>query len=154
MDKVIWDSKYDTGIELLDNQHKKLVDLTNELYSACMSADVHLSEIFKDSMSKMVDYVHHHFSTEVEFMKKINYPELQHHIKMHDELIRDILTSAKDAKEDKKFVANNFTRTLIEWILSHIAVHDKEYALYVKEQKRLGFCTDKMIKEIQSSLHP
>jgi hemerythrin len=35
-DLVIWDDKYDTGIELIDNQHKELCSLTNELFHACL----------------------------------------------------------------------------------------------------------------------
>jgi len=138
MDIIAWDNKYNTGIELIDNQHKQLIELTNELYSACMTGDAHLSDIFKDTMTRMVDYVHHHFSTEMDYLKKINYPDYHNHKLMHDALIKDILAAAEDYKNDKKLVPNNFVRTLRDWIISHIAVHDKEYALYVKDQKRLG----------------
>ena len=152
MDIVSWDNKYDTGIELIDNQHKRLVDLTNELYSACMTGDKHLSDIFRDAMSRMVEYVQHHFNTELEFFNKVHFPDKHNHIMMHDELIQNILTAAKDYKENKKFVPNNFVRTLIDWIFSHIAVHDKNYALYVKEQIRLGHLTYKQLHEIEASL--
>jgi len=152
MDIVVWESKYETGIELIDNQHKQLVELTNELYKACMTGDKQLSDIFNNAMHRMVDYVGHHFSTELEYQRKINYPDYHNHKLMHDKLIKDILAAAKDSKEDKKFVPNNFVRTLTDWIFSHIAVFDKEYALYVKEQKRLGLFTDQQLREIELSI--
>jgi len=145
---VEWESKYETGIEAIDIQHKQLVDLTNELFSACMAEDERLSDIFKDTMSRMVEYVQHHFSTELKFMRKINYPDYHNHKTMHDTLIQDILSAAKDSKEDKKFVPNHFVRTLKDWVFSHIAVYDKDYALYVKDQKRIGLLTDEMLNEI------
>ena len=33
---ITWDSSYEVGIEIVDKQHRHLVDLTNELYNACI----------------------------------------------------------------------------------------------------------------------
>ena len=148
MELITWDHKYDTGIEVLDNQHKQLIEMTNELYNACMKGDKLLSDLFKETMHHMVEYVHFHFSAELKFMKSINYPGYHDHKLMHDKLIKDILAAAKDAKDDKKFVPNNFVRILRDWIIGHIAVYDKDYALYVKDQRRLGLITDQMLKDI------
>jgi len=152
MEIVIWDNKYITGIGLIDHQHKQLVDLTNELYSACHAREEELCDTFKHAMSGMVEYVHFHFSTELELLRKLKFPEYHEHKMMHDTLIQNILTAAKDFNEGKKFVPNHFVRTLKDWIFSHIAIHDKEYALYVKDQIRLGLLTQQFISDIERSL--
>jgi len=135
---VVWDEKYATGIEAIDGQHKQLVELTNQLYVACIAKPDVLQAVFKEAMHKMVEYVHFHFDAEINLLKSINYPQLHEHKKMHDDLIKNILEAANDYKDDKHFVPNHFVRTLKEWIFSHIAVHDKTYSFYVKEQVHNG----------------
>ena len=149
---VIWEDKYVTGIELIDNQHHQLVDLTNELYIACLAGEDVLNTVFKDAMSRMVEYVRFHFSAELKLLNAINYPDYQNHKKMHDNLIHDILDAAKDFNDGKKFVPNNFVRTLRDWIFGHIAVYDKIYAAYVADEIRKGVITEKMLKEIEASI--
>jgi hemerythrin len=149
---VIWEDKYVTGIELIDNQHHQLVNLTNELYIACLAGEDVLNTVFKDAMSRMVEYVRFHFSAELKLLNAINYPDYQNHKKMHDNLIHDILDAAKDFNDGKKFVPNNFVRTLKDWVFGHIAVYDKLYSAYVSEQIRKGILTEKELKEVESSV--
>jgi hemerythrin len=135
---IAWSDVYRTGIEIIDNQHKELVNLTNELYRACLSTSNVMHSVFKEAMSRMVEYVKFHFSAEVELLEQIKFPDIAEHKKQHAQLITQILQAAKDYNEGKKFVPNTFVRTLKDWIFSHIAVYDKNYALYVSAQKSKG----------------
>lgn len=146
---VVWGSKFMTGIELIDGQHKELVNLTNELYNACFAKDDELPVVFKNAMSRMVEYVRFHFDAELKLLNAINYPEYGSHKKMHETLVKNILEAAKEAGEGKKFVPNNFVRTLVDWVFSHIAVYDKQYSAYVAGQVKNGALTTEKIKEIE-----
>jgi len=152
MELVIWDSRYITGIELIDNQHKQLVDLTNNLYTACLGGNEELPDLFRDAMHHMVEYVQHHFNTELELLKQINYPDYHNHKVMHNTLVNDIISSANDFKEGKHFVPNHFVRTLKDWIFGHIAVNDKDYALFVKDQIRTGLLTEQKLHDIGQAI--
>ena len=135
---VVWGDSYATGIELVDNQHKELVVMTNNLYHACLAVDNAVEPAFKEVMTKMVEYVRVHFSTEQILLEKIGYPDFQEHRKQHDGLIRNILLAAKEYDQGKKFVPHNFVRTLRDWIFGHIACFDQRYAVYVREQLKKG----------------
>ena len=135
---IEWDEKYSMGIELIDSQHKELIGLINQLYRACTAGDDAVGSVFKDTMHCMVDYVHFHFSAEQELLERVKYPRYLEHKKQHDMLILNILEAAKSHSEGKKFVANNFMRTLKDWVMGHIAVHDKLYATYIADQKKKG----------------
>ena len=139
---VTWDESYATGILQIDNQHMELVNLTNQLYNACLSGDNTVSSVFKDAMSRMVEYVRFHFTTELKLLEQIQYPKYKEHKMQHDNLVRNILDAAKEYSGGKKFVPNHLVRTLKEWIFSHIAVYDKQYAFFVQEQKKKGLLTD------------
>jgi len=144
-DIVSWGESYATGIELIDNQHKELVRLTNQLYHACLAGSEVVETVFKSAMSQMVDYVRFHFTAELELLKRINYPAYHEHKKEHDTLVMNILEASKEFSVGKKFVAYNFVRTLKDWVFSHIAFSDKLYAAFVKEQKSKGVLTDQQI---------
>jgi len=142
---VSWSDNYATGIELIDAQHKELVNLTNELFRACLTGREAVKAAFKEAMSRMVDYVNFHFTVEMELLARINYPGLAGHKKQHDELIKKILAASKSFDGGRKFVANKFVRTLKDWIFGHIAISDKKYADYVADQKSKGLLTDQML---------
>jgi len=144
-DMVTWDEKYATGIELIDSQHKELFSLTNELFRACKGDNEALKGVFMETMEKMVAYVRFHFGAEQEMLQRIKYPEYPEHKKQHDKLIRDILDAVNAHNKGEKFVANQFVRTMRDWILGHIAVTDKQYALYITAQKKKGLLGDKDI---------
>ena len=146
---VAWGPMYATGIPLIDFQHKELVSLTNQLYRACTMGEDALQTVFKEAMSRMVDYVRFHFAAELKLLEAIQYPEFPNHKKMHETLVGSILEAVKEQKEGKKFVPNNFVRTLRDWVFGHIAIEDRKYSLYVAKQKRLGLLTDQQINSIK-----
>jgi hemerythrin len=138
---ITWSESYATGIKLIDDQHKELVNLTNRLYQACMT---HQEEAFafKEAMHSMVDYVHFHFDAELKLLERINFPDFLGHKQQHDSLVRDIIEAVKDYESGKKAVPYAFVRTLKDWVFGHIAIYDKIYAAYVDDQKTKGHLND------------
>ncbi|MCL2381399.1 MAG: bacteriohemerythrin [Treponema sp.] len=129
---IVWEEKYNLGIALVDTQHKELVNLISQLYRACCSGE-DVEAAFKAALSRMVEYVHFHFGVEQQIMERIDYPGLKGHIKEHTTLIKNILEAAKDYSEGKRFVPHHLVRLLKDWILSHIAVSDRQYASFIAE---------------------
>ena len=143
---VEWGPMYVTGIKLIDGQHKELVNLTNQLYHACMNRDEYLGLVFKDTMGRMVEYVRFHFSAENELLERIGFPDYHDHKKQHETLIKNILAAAKSYDEGNRFMPNIFVHTLKEWVFGHIAISDKNYSAFVSEQKKKGLLSDKEIE--------
>lgn len=133
---VRWDERFATNIPLIDEQHKELFRLTNELFKSCVSGDVNAA--FKDAMKSAVDYVRFHFSAEEKMLVNVHYPDIAAHKKAHETFVKRILEDAENFKEGKKLTPFNFVRFLRDWILSHIAVMDMQYASYIKGLKKGG----------------
>ena len=142
---VVWEDRYATGIEMIDEQHKMLVVLTNELYEACLTGSEAKEAMFKKAMGRMVDYVRKHFAEEQLLLERIKYPMFLEHKQEHETLVKNILEAAKEHDEGKIFTANNFVRTLRDWVFGHIGVTDRLYANYVAEQKRQGLLSDQQL---------
>ena len=139
---VVWDPKYAVGIKLIDDQHRELVNLTNQLFAACKVRSDSINTVFSETMKKMVEYVRFHFTAENSLLEHVRYPDIAEHKNQHDVLIKEILASVKNFNEGNKFVPNTFVRTLKEWIFGHIMVSDKAYSRYILEQKKNGLLKD------------
>jgi hemerythrin len=130
MSFVVWEDRFNTGIASVDEQHKILIEIINELYDACCIEKDIVDEVFRSSVKKTVDYVVFHFAFEEKLQITSQYPDHVSHKKKHDEFIRNIINSVEDYKSGKRFVPNKFMRYLIDWLLEHIAVSDKTFGAY------------------------
>ncbi|MDR2807575.1 MAG: bacteriohemerythrin [Spirochaetaceae bacterium] len=135
---VEWDNRYSVGIPAIDEQHKELFNLTNNLYSACLQGDKESGEYFKEVIRATVNYVRFHFTAEEKIMMRIQYPELEDHKRDHESFVKKVLDDVKAFEEGHNFVPNTFVRFLRDWVLTHIAVTDKKYAEYILNLKKRG----------------
>ena len=142
---IAWNDSLATKIDLIDSQHKHLVDLTNELFRACRLGGDALDTVFKETMSRMVEYVRFHFGAEQEMLLRVKYPKFAEHKAEHDSLVKTILDTIKSYGKSR-FVPNNFVRFLRDWIVGHIGHSDKTYAAYIMELKKRGLISDKDIE--------
>jgi hemerythrin len=135
---VEWDESYSLGIPIIDQQHKKLIAMTNTLYRGCLSGDDTARAYFMRTIHDAVDYVQYHFTTEEKLLRRIGYPEFAAHKKEHEDFVRKIIEDVQAFSSGKRFVPNNFVRFLRDWVLTHIALSDKLYARYLLSLKKQG----------------
>ncbi|MDR2103333.1 MAG: bacteriohemerythrin [Treponema sp.] len=133
---VNWTDEYSVGNSLIDEQHKELIRMTNELYDACLKGGGAERIFFLRVMHGSVDYVKNHFSTEENIMKEVNYPDYEVHKKEHEGFIAEVLQEAKNYENNRPFVPLSFVKFLLEWIVKHIAESDKKYAPYLPPEKK------------------
>jgi hemerythrin len=135
---VEWDNNYSIGIPLVDNQHKRLIDVTNKLFMGCLRGDEEARRFFLKTIHEGVDYVKYHFTTEEKIMERINYPNLAVHRGQHQDFVRELVSEVQSFQGGKRFVPNMMVRYLRDWILTHIAVSDKQIGSYLLELKKQG----------------
>jgi hemerythrin len=133
---IEWNQRYSVGIPKIDEQHKELVRLTNELYASCLGDDDEMRARFKSTLRALVRYVSDHFGAEERLLQWVHYPRYAEHKKEHESFVKKILEEMDAYLGGKSFVPNNFVRYLKDWILSHIAVSDKHFADYIFSLKK------------------
>lgn len=124
---VEWDERYSVGIAIIDEQHRGLIKLANELFNGCMQGEEAANAYFATAVKKAVEYVKDHFATEENLLKLAGYPDFAAHKKQHEDFVRKIVEDVKSFHEGRKFVPNNFARFLRDWTLEHIAFADRKY---------------------------
>ena len=123
---VEWQPSYSVGINLIDNQHMELIDLTNRLFRNCVSGKGRPINIFLETLHEAVNYVHYHFGTEEKIMERINYPEFREHKRQHTDFVKEVFSKVDEFNSGKYPNPLSFVYYLRDWVLHHIAVCDKK----------------------------
>jgi len=129
---IVWSHKLSCGVKIIDDQHKGLVNLVNEMFNHINGNDVQERNYFNRVIQEAVQYVKVHFATEEKIMVATKFAGYPDHKKEHDSFVLTVLNNVKDYEAGKRLTLITFTRFLKEWILSHIAVMDKQYFEYFK----------------------
>jgi hemerythrin len=132
-DLVRWSPTFSVGIRLIDEQHKELLNLTNDLFNHCIGDEAAEKAYFAKVIHEAVNYVKIHFSTEEKIMLKTNFSGYLDHKREHDAFVLMVVDQIQAFKEGKKFNLTVFTKFLKNWILTHIALKDKQYFDYFKK---------------------
>ncbi len=128
MEKINWQKEYELNIPVIDEQHKGLVDLINQITEAKKNNQAY--EIVRDVMFKLVDYTKVHFKYEEEHMSLNQYPKLVFHNAQHHSLINHIITLLTQMKNGRTDVLDEIHSMLSNWLIKHILREDKLYGSY------------------------
>jgi hemerythrin-like metal-binding protein len=118
---VEWTSDLSVGVKEIDDQHKKLFELTNEAYEK-KGEKKGINEIFNGLM----EYIRVHFTTEEDFFTKCGYDKAEEHIQEHLQFIEDVLDFKKRFDDDDDII-DEFLNFLKEWWVHHLKVVDHQY---------------------------
>jgi hemerythrin len=130
---ISWSAAFSVGIKIIDDQHKELFTLVNDMFNHVVGDAQAEKAYFKGVIQKAVDYVRVHFSTEEEIMLRTHFPGYGEHKKAHDVFVLTVVEKVRDFEAGKEFTLLEFTQFLKEWILTHIAIMDKGYFTYFKQ---------------------
>jgi len=126
---VVWKDEYSVGIDSIDQQHKKLLNLINQLQTAI---DYSTGEQFeREALDELVDYTKTHFSYEEGLMRDNGYPGFEAHKIQHEKMfdkVREVLASYE---QDGDSAMTNAVNYLKDWLINHINGTDKEYSRYL-----------------------
>jgi hemerythrin-like metal-binding domain len=133
---VQWTEDLRVGIEQIDNQHKELFKRVNDLFTACNERRGKQEVGY--TLNYLYAYVHEHFHDEQEYQKKLNYPEYQTHLKLHNDYIKDVEELKKEFERDGATLGFiiKFNKNVVDWLVNHIRVVDKRFGEFVRNQSK------------------
>lgn len=137
-DFIRWEKRFELGIPTIDAQHKRLVELCNELYlviirNKSQATTPGWQEALSNALRATVDYVKVHFADEEKLLTAVGYAGLEEQKAQHYGFTMKITESLKTFNTATFQDAIDFVKFLYDWILHHIAVSDKQYVRAVME---------------------
>ncbi|WP_372644083.1 bacteriohemerythrin [Ancylomarina sp.] len=129
MEIIQWSEKISVNNTIIDRQHKKLIELINELSKH--SNERANSKVINETLSELLKYTLLHFNDEEEFMKRANYPKLNEHKKKHKEFSLKIALFCTDVQKNKATVTQELLQFLVDWLVQHTSVDDQDYKNHI-----------------------
>ena len=130
MPLIQWTQEFSVGVSSLDEEHKKLIAILNELGHAIKENNG------KDVLGKIIDkllaYTATHFKHEEDLFYQTSYPDAAAHRKEHEELTR----SVNDIQAEFRFGATNELASKVlafvtSWITNHVMISDKKFTAHL-----------------------
>ena len=123
-----------TGIEKIDNQHRKLISWAN--FIAFDDADTTAHKV-TETLDNLQSYVVYHFRTEEEAMDRTDYDQLNKHKNQHTRLMNEVaeLLSRAKRKDTDHGMLTELQYLLTDWINLHIMEWDQPFAAFLKGKK-------------------
>ncbi len=130
---LVWKDEYSVGVEEMDNDHKKLLNLINQLQTA-----VHYytgQEFEQKALDELVDYTKTHFKKEEKLMEDNGYADLEAHKKQHEMFIAKINGFLVQYNQNSEVTVVDTLKFLKDWLIKHINGTDKEYGKVLNEKR-------------------
>ncbi|MBI9074075.1 MAG: hemerythrin family protein [Desulfatibacillum sp.] len=123
-----WDDKYSVGVARFDQEHKKLIDLTNRFYDAMKEGKGR--DVIGPTCRELVNYTKTHFANEELALAKTSYPNLAEHKREHNLFTNQALDLQKKVESGEPVVISSIGNFLKNWLINHIQGTDKTYSKY------------------------
>ena len=125
MSMVEWDDAYSVDIQEIDEQHKCLIAIMNELYTAL--ANKSNRDLIADVLNKLVEYTKVHFAVEETLMRVFHYEDYEAHKAIHDRIVSKVLEYQGQFQAGDDKVGMELLMFLKDWLFDHINKVDKSY---------------------------
>jgi hemerythrin-like metal-binding protein len=126
---IKWHERNETGIEIIDEQHKGIVSIINTFYYL-MGLGTYGSMLYSCISDTMKNYSRIHFITEEGLLEASGYEHIEKHKKLHKNLLLEIERIEYDV------IKNNDPKPLLDflkkWWIEHINEKDQLYAPHLR----------------------
>ncbi len=131
MSLIKWDNTFSVNDDKLDVQHKKWIDIINNLHDSFTNGDaIDYHNVAEESVKAMMDYVRFHFDEEEEYMRNLNYPGLSSHIEIHAKFYAQTQSVFNDVMGGELVLNTEIMNKLIDWLQDHVLKEDKKYSMF------------------------
>lgn len=129
---VNWSDQLSVNIRQIDEQHKKLVSMLNELHDAMLNGKGR--DVLSQILDGLAEYTVTHFATEENLMKKYNYPGYVNHKAEHDRFVEKVSEFKEKLSQGQLTLTMEVLNFLKDWLTSHIMGSDKKYGPFLNER--------------------
>jgi len=126
MPVITWNDSLSVKVPEIDEQHKKLVNILNQLNDAMLKRAG--QQALGTLLNELINYTVTHFQYEEKFMRATSYPSYLAHKKEHDNLTAQALELKKKYEAGQPCITIETMDFLKSWLTKHIQGTDKQYS--------------------------
>jgi hemerythrin len=137
MAQIEWDNTFSIGNDTIDKQHRKWIQLYNDVDKVLQETDPGVfsrtkAEVLKD----MQEYAHYHFRFEENYMKDIHFPELAQHWRLHKDFDYNLFKYIRKLETGGIILHSEILTVAREWLINHILHEDMKIRKFQEAQAK------------------
>ncbi|HEX9078285.1 MAG TPA: bacteriohemerythrin [Desulfuromonadaceae bacterium] len=128
---IEWNNSYSVNVGLMDQEHRRLVELINGLSEAMRSG--HGRESVGSILDELTDYVRTHLSDEERLMREAGYPGYEAQRRAHERLVGQVM-EIREKFRNGTVLSIEVMGFLKRWLIDHIQGMDKHYGPHLNRK--------------------
>lgn len=125
---IAWSDSYSVKVKQMDEQHRKLVDMINQLHDAMKVGKG--KEVVSDVLNSLITYTKTHFGAEERLMATYSYPGYEEQKSAHAALVKRVEEIAQQFKTGNAPLNQEIMAFLKDWLIKHIQGSDQKYGAF------------------------
>lgn len=124
--QLAWNRRYNIGVEIIDNEHKKLISILNKLFDLGVQEEKS-QWVCQEAVKYFKDHALQHFADEEAYMASISYEGLELHRRIHDNFREITLPALEKEMEQADYsedAVSHFLGVCAGWLLGHTLIED------------------------------
>lgn len=130
MEKIEFTKDLELGIDLIDAQHRRLIDLINSLVE--MNATGASRDALAEVLDELSQYIFEHFEAEEAFMLEAGYRGLAAHREQHAAFVKKCIGFQGKFRAGEARLEADILIFLAGWLVHHISGEDRRYVTHCR----------------------
>ncbi|MGD0548891.1 MAG: bacteriohemerythrin [Terracidiphilus sp.] len=131
MPLIVWTDQMSVGVKLLDNDHKRLVLIVNQLHDGLMSGRA--KPALEYAFNGLIQHVRAHHAQEEQILAEIGYHNSELHKQEHDQLVGEIMELQTQFINCEQLAEElELMRQLRGWFFKHIQNSDRDLVAHLR----------------------
>ena len=125
--QLVWQDRFNIGVEIVDNEHKKLFGILNRLFMY-KSEESKSQWVCQEGIKYFKDHAMKHFTEEEQYMASIDYAGFEMHRRLHDNFRQKTLPALEKELAQSSFspeAIDHFLGVCAGWLLGHTLTEDR-----------------------------
>lgn len=124
--QLVWQERYNIGVDFIDKEHKKLFSILNKLLTAAKEGGKSRWAC-QEGIKYFKDHAMKHFSEEEAYMASIHYVGYDMHRRLHDNFRKRMLPALEKELKQTGYsgdAVNHFLGVCSGWLIAHTLTED------------------------------
>lgn len=123
--QLVWNKKYESGNASIDDQHRELFEIANNLLDAMH--DGKGKGVLMELTDSLLNHTKFHFSSEEALLDAWGHPQTESHKKYHQRLLEKALDLREKLEQGSLMYHDVFTFFVNDLVLQHIVEEDMKF---------------------------
>ncbi len=133
MPALPWKDEYLINVAVIDEQHKRLAELSGRVHEILESNPQGGQEI-RHMVDELIDFTRLHFATEEDLMRKYQYPGYEAHRAAHKQVLYRLGTLAELSEQPMRLATRIDPDASDDWVTSHLLEKDAHLGEFLNEK--------------------